>query len=53
MDHIMAGSDYPYEKMEDVAQFLDELRLSQKERHMLLHGNAEKLFEDAKNAAQK
>ncbi|MDO5785778.1 MAG: amidohydrolase family protein [Eubacteriales bacterium] len=44
IDHIMLGSDYPYEKLEDVRAYLDELKLSQNERKMLLHDNAKRLF---------
>lgn len=44
MDHILFGSDYPYEKPEEVRDFLRELEISQTEREQLFYKNAEEVF---------
>lgn len=40
IDHICFGSDYPYENLDDIMEFLDEVPISQKERKMLFFQNA-------------
>lgn len=40
MDHICFASDYPYEDMNEITDFLDEVPISQKERQMLFYENA-------------
>ena len=44
IDHIMVGTDYPYEILPDMMQFLDELKLTKEEREMLYYKNAEQLI---------
>lgn len=40
MERICFGSDYPFEKAEDMIEFLDEVEMSEKEREQLFYGNA-------------
>ncbi len=50
IDHILFGSDYPYEPFGDITEFLDTVPLTAIERDKLFFKNAEKLlnrkFED-------
>lgn len=40
IDHICFGSDYPYENIDDMMEFLDEVPMNQKEREMMFGLNA-------------
>ena len=44
IDHIMVGLDYPFESMEEEVAFHESLDLTQTERELLYHGNAERLM---------
>ena len=44
IDHIMVGLDYPYESMQEEMEFHRSLDLTDEEREMLYHGNAEALI---------
>ena len=44
IDHILFGSDFPYETMEESMTFLDNRPLTVREREQLFHENAEKFF---------
>ena len=44
LDHIMVGLDYPFESMEEEVAFHESLDLTQAERELLYHGNAERLM---------
>ena len=43
MERILLGTDYPYEEMTDCMRFLQGLGLSQEEKELLYHGNADEL----------
>lgn len=43
IDRILFGSDYPYENLAEMVDFIDELPLSTKERHMLYWQNGTQL----------
>ena len=43
VDHILLGSDHPYETMADCIQFIESLGLSDEERAQIYHRNAQKL----------
>jgi predicted TIM-barrel fold metal-dependent hydrolase len=45
INHILFGSDFPYESLEEVDDFLKELAISEKDREKLLYRNAEELFD--------
>jgi predicted TIM-barrel fold metal-dependent hydrolase len=40
MDNICFGSDYPYETIDEMIDFLDDVPISHKERGMLFYKNA-------------
>jgi predicted TIM-barrel fold metal-dependent hydrolase len=40
MDHILLGSDYPFEKPDEMMGSLEGLDLSEDEKQLLYHGNA-------------
>lgn len=44
MEHILFGSDYPYETMEESMTFLDRQPMTVEERNMLFYKNAEQFF---------
>ena len=44
MDKIIFGSDYPYEIIDDMTDFVKELEITEEEREMLFFRNAEKLL---------
>ncbi|UOE50963.1 amidohydrolase family protein [Mucilaginibacter sp. SMC90] len=41
---IMFSADYPYAPMDAARKFLDQLPVSEADRHLIAHGNAEKLL---------
>ena len=43
-DHVLYAVDYPYMKPENVCEFLAESSLSEEEKNLIAHGNAERLF---------
>ncbi len=44
-DHMLYSEDYPYVKMEDkVKSFIEDAPFNDKDREMMAHGTAEKLF---------
>lgn len=40
MDRICFGSDYPFERLDGILDFLDDIQLSEKEREQLFYRNA-------------
>ena len=43
-DHILYAVDYPYMKPENVYEFLDNANLTQEQKELIAHGNAERLL---------
>jgi len=43
-DHVLFGTDYPFEDMSTATAFLDQVPISDTERHLIGHGNAELLL---------
>ena len=43
-EHILFGTDYPFESMHLATEFLDRAPLSESDRHKIAHGNAERLL---------
>lgn len=43
-ERILFAADYPYESMSEAVEFMDAVSVSNEERHMIYHGNAEALF---------
>ena len=41
----MFASDYPWEQIEDGADFIEAAPISEDDRRMICHGNAERLFD--------
>lgn len=44
IDRILFSTDYPYGSMEEAHAFLNQLEVSQPERELVAHGNAERLL---------
>ncbi len=44
VDRIMFSADYPYASMAEARAFLDKLPVSDADRELIAHGNAEKLL---------
>ncbi len=44
IDRIMFSADYPYAPMDKAHQFLEQLPLSESEKHQIAHTNAERLL---------
>ncbi|TSJ41049.1 amidohydrolase [Mucilaginibacter corticis] len=44
-ERIMFSADYPYAPMDAARKFLDNLPVSDADRHLIAHGNAEKLLQ--------
>lgn len=44
IDHIVMGSDYPFENLDGAMSFLDSLPLSSNQRECMFHMNAEELL---------
>jgi predicted TIM-barrel fold metal-dependent hydrolase len=44
VNRMMFSADYPYASMEKARQFLDNLPVSEVDRHRIAHGNAEQLL---------
>jgi predicted TIM-barrel fold metal-dependent hydrolase len=44
IDRIMFSTDYPYGSMEEACSFLSQLEVSEPERELIAHGNAEHLL---------
>lgn len=43
-DRIMFAVDYPYQRNDDAAAFIDGVTLSDTDRDLICHGNAERLL---------
>jgi predicted TIM-barrel fold metal-dependent hydrolase len=43
-DNILFGSDYPYEKLKEAAQFVERLPICDRDKHKICHANAEALL---------
>ena len=43
-DHVMYAIDYPYMKPDNVYEFLMDSSLSDEEKEMIAHGNAERIL---------
>ena len=44
IEHLLLGTDYPYERMGPMMEFLDGVGMTEEERGRLFHKNAEKFF---------
>jgi 2,3-dihydroxybenzoate decarboxylase len=44
-ERILFAADYPYESMEEAVTFMDSFDLPESDRHMIYHGNSERLFD--------
>lgn len=44
IERILFSADYPYGQMKDAVSFLNELPVSETDRHLIAHGNAEKIL---------
>lgn len=44
VDRVMFASDYPWEQIEDGADFIEAAPIGEDERRKVCHGNAEQLF---------
>ena len=44
IDRIMFASDYPYVTLQDSVSFLKQLEISNNDRELIAHGNAERIF---------
>jgi predicted TIM-barrel fold metal-dependent hydrolase len=44
VDRIMFATDYPYGSMEEACSFLSQLEVSEPERELIAHGNAERIL---------
>jgi hypothetical protein len=43
IDRILFGSDYPFEKADDMVSFIDNLSITEEEREMMYYKNAQNL----------
>jgi uncharacterized protein len=44
VERIMFSCDYPYGSMAEACAFLDQIPVTEADRHRIAHGNAERLF---------
>ena len=44
VEHVMFASDYPWERIEDGADFIEAAPISEDDRRKICHENAEQLF---------
>ena len=44
LDRVMFASDYPWEQIEDGADFIEAAPIAEDDRRKICHGNAERLF---------